>query len=111
MLETLLRRSQEARREAAAHADAVRADVLAIVRGRLSTGGRAWLIGSLAWGEFGVRSDVDLVFDGVERHDLMEIESAVVRAADAPVDILELSDLPASFQARVKREGLPIHGP
>lgn len=111
MLETLLRRSEAAKREAAAHAAAVRAEVVAIVRDRLPTGGRAWLIGSLAWGEFGVRSDVDLVFDGVDTHHLMEIESAVARAADAPVDVLRLGDLPASFQARVELEGLVIRGP
>jgi predicted nucleotidyltransferase len=110
MLETLRRRSQEARRQAAARADAVRAEVVAIVRDRLPVGGRAWLIGSLAWGEFGVRSDVDLVFEGVDAQRLLEIEVAVARAADAAVDVLELGDLPASFRARVEREGRAIHG-
>ncbi|HVV48372.1 MAG TPA: nucleotidyltransferase domain-containing protein [Polyangia bacterium] len=111
MIETLRRRSAEARRLAEAHAEAVRAEVIAIVRGRLPPGGRAWLIGSLAWGEFGTRSDVDLVFEDVDTHHLMEIEGAVARAADAPVDVLRLRDLPASFQARVEREGLVIDGP
>jgi predicted nucleotidyltransferase len=111
MLETLRRRSAAARTEAVARASAVRAEVLQIVRGRLPAGGRAWLVGSLAWGEFGTRSDVDLVFDGVDASSLVDLEIAVGRAADASVDVLLLGDLPAAFRARVEREGLAILGP
>jgi predicted nucleotidyltransferase len=111
MLETLRRRSAAARTEAVARASSVRTQVLEIVRGQLPAGGRAWLVGSLAWGEFGTRSDVDLVFDGVDANSLLDLEIAVGRAADASVDVLQLCDLSAAFRDRVEREGLAIHGP
>ena len=38
---------------------------MALVPGQLPAGTRAWLVGSLAWGGFGERSEVDLVLDGV----------------------------------------------
>ena len=111
MLQTLRRRSAVAKQRAAAHAVALRTEVVDIVRKSLPSGGRAWLIGSLAWGSFGQRSDVDLVFDGVDEGKLAEIEIAVARAADLSVDVLQLRELPPSFRSRVEREGLPIHGP
>jgi predicted nucleotidyltransferase len=111
MLETLRRRSSDARRVTAARTEVVRRDVVVIVRRGLPAKGRAWLIGSLAWGSFGERSDVDLVFDGVGDDRLTEIEIAIARATACPVDVLQLRELPASFQARVEREGLPLHGP
>ncbi|HXJ21564.1 MAG TPA: nucleotidyltransferase domain-containing protein [Polyangia bacterium] len=111
MLDTLRRRSAAARVQAAAQAASARAEVLALVRSRLPVGGRAWLIGSLAWGEFGSNSDIGLVFDGVDAGRSVEIETAVARSIGKPVDILSLTDLPASFRARVEGEGMAIHGP
>jgi len=49
-------------------ADALRGALsreLASVRGEWSFT-RAWLIGTLAWGGFGERSDVDLVLEGLD---------------------------------------------
>jgi len=92
-------------------AASTRALVTEEVRARLAPGGRAWLIGSLAWGGFGVRSDVDLVLNGVPAEVAVELERAVARAAKAPVDLLILETLPAAFRARVEREGLTLHGP
>lgn len=110
MLDALRSRFADERRRAVERAVAARDAVVEIVRSRLPPGGRAWLIGSLAWGDFGTRSDVDLVFDGVDPARLVEIETLVARRAEAPVDILSLRDLPASFQDRVYREGIAIHG-
>ena len=56
---TLRQRSADARRAAESRAADVRDRVVALVRAQLPAGGRAWLIGSLACGGFGVRSDVD----------------------------------------------------
>lgn len=99
------RREQRERRAAE-----IRGRVEAELRSLLPAGGRAWLIGSLAWGGFGERSDVDLVIQGVDAGRLVDIERAVARAAGAEVDVLDLSGLPADFRARVLAEGVEIHG-
>jgi predicted nucleotidyltransferase len=71
---------------------------------------RAWLIGSLAWGGFGVRSDVDLVVEGVPNERIGEAWAALSNALDAPVDVLRLETLPAPFRARVLAEGVLLVG-
>ncbi len=110
MLDALRVRAADERKRAAERVVSVRAEVIGIVRTLLPPKGRAWLIGSLAWGDFGTRSDVDLVFDGVDPARLVDIETARVRRLDVPVDVLSLSDLPESFQGRVHREGIAIDG-
>lgn len=74
-------------------------------------GGRAWLIGSLAWGGFGPRSDVDLVVSGLSGRDITALESAVAERLGVGVDILVLEDLPPRFRERVEAEGVPLHAP
>lgn len=91
------------------HAEQVRATVAAAVRPLLPAQARAWLIGSLASGTFGVGSDVDLVLDGVAPDRATEIEVAAARASGAPVDVLRLDDLPESFRRRVQAEGIALH--
>ena len=83
---------------------------VAVVRGLLPAGGRAWLIGSLAWGGFGARSDVDLVLAGVDGQIATSIEVTLSTALGIEVDQLTFESLPPSFRARVEREGLAIHG-
>jgi predicted nucleotidyltransferase len=107
---TLQQRSARARAAALKHAEEVREQVVALVRGQLPAGARAWLVGSLAWGGFGERSDVDLVLDGVSGPLATAIEIAVTKAADVEVDLLALRELSPSFQSRVKQEGFAIHG-
>jgi predicted nucleotidyltransferase len=81
-----------------------------VLRGPLPPGGRAWLIGSLAWGGFGAHSDVDLVLADVDGPRATAIEIAVCKAVGVEVDLLILKDLPQSFRERVEREGMAIHG-
>lgn len=107
---TLQKRSAESRRQAETRALAAREQVLAIVRGLLAPTMRAWLIGSLAWGAFGTRSDVDVVLSGVDRERAGAIEDALLRALRVEVDLLVFEDLPASFRDRIEREGIAIHG-
>ena len=107
---TLRQRSAEAHKRAEFQAAEARERVVAVVRGLLPTGGRAWLIGSLAWGGFGVRSDVDLVLADVDGPQTTAIEIAVCKAVGVEVDLLMLQHLPRSFCERVEREGLAIHG-
>jgi predicted nucleotidyltransferase len=107
---TLLQRSARAREAALKRAGEVRAQVVALVRGQLPAGAHAWLVGSLAWGGFGERSDVDLVLDGVSGPLATAIEIAVAKATGVEVDLLALRELSPSFQSRVKQEGFAIHG-
>ena len=107
---TLRQRSADARRVAEIHAADVRDRVGALVRAQLPVGGRAWLIGSLAWGGFGVRSDVDLVLDGVDGQTAISIEVAVCTALGIEVDLLSFEALPPSFRERIEDQGLVIHG-
>ena len=107
---TLQQRSARAREAALKRAGEVRAQVVALVRGQLPAGAHAWLVGSLAWGGFGERSDVDLVLDGVSGPLGTAIEIAVTRATGVEVDLLPFRGLAPSFQHRVQQEGLAIHG-
>lgn len=107
---SLRERALRARAEREDRARRVRADVEMQLRAHLPPEARAWLIGSLAWGEFGERSDVDLVLDGVTDPDASRIEEAVARAAGVEVDLLYLGDLPPSFRQRVERDGIRIDG-
>ena len=110
MVVTLLQRSARAREAALKRAGEVRAQVVELVRGQLPAGARAWLVGSLAWGGFGERSDVDLVLDGVSGPFGTAIEIAVTRSIGVEVDLLPFRGLSPSFQSRVLQEGLAIHG-
>jgi predicted nucleotidyltransferase len=103
-------RALRARAERERRAVEVRTEVEQQVRSLLPPGGRAWLIGSLVWGGFGERSDVDLVLSGVTGPQATLLEDAVGHVARAAVDLLQLDELPASFRERVEREGVPIHG-
>jgi predicted nucleotidyltransferase len=107
---TLRQRSADSRRAAESRAADMRDRTVTLVRGQLPAGGRAWLIGSLAWGAFGVRSDVDIVLANVDGQTTTSIEVALCTALGLEVDLLTFESLPPSFRERVEREGLAIHG-
>ncbi len=107
---TLRQRSADARRVAESRAAELRDRTVALVRAQLPSDGRAWLIGSLAWGGFGARSDIDLVLAGVDGRQATSIEIALCTALGLEVDLLTLDALPLSFRERIEREGLAIHG-
>jgi predicted nucleotidyltransferase len=106
----LQRRTARVRMERAEVAERTRSRVVALVRERLPERARAWLIGSLAWGEFGTRSDIDLVVDGMADDEALLLELALVEDLRLPVDLLRYQDLPLGLKERVDQEGLPIHG-
>ena len=70
--------------------------------------GRAWLIGSLAWGEYGAGSDVDVVVEGVSPQGIDELWARLSRTLGERLDLLRLEELPPSFRARVLSEGIAI---
>jgi predicted nucleotidyltransferase len=104
----LQQRDAEARSQRQAHALEVRNAVEQIVRNHVKPPARVWLIGSLASGDFGTNSDVDLVLSGVASAELLAIETEVARAANAEVDLLDLEGLPKSFQERILESGLRL---
>lgn len=109
--ETLRRRSAAERAARDALANTLRLRVMARVRAALPVGGRAWLIGSLAWGDFGERSDIDIVTEGWPPTARLSLENDLARSTDREVDCLAWEDLSPTFRARVEREGTALHGP
>lgn len=71
---------------------------------------RVWLIGSLPWGGFGERSDIDMVFDGVGRTEALALADRVGERTGRHVDVLMLAELPDEFRTRVLIEGTLLHG-
>lgn len=69
---------------------------------------RAWLIGSLAWGGFGLRSDIDLVIEGAGTGALSTIAERIGEATRRTVDVLALETLPPSFRKRVLSDGIHV---
>ena len=105
---------QRARREAArARAAELRQLVEDEVRAILGQGlaRRAWLIGSLARGAHGARSDVDVVVEGASPEQVGALWARLVELLGAEVDLLRLEDLSESFRRRVLAEGVPFHVP
>ncbi len=71
--------------------------------------GRVWAIGTVAWGDFGVRSDVDLVLEhGELTAARVEFADRIGAIVGREVDVLVLGQLSASFQRRVLEEGIRV---
>ncbi|OGQ25599.1 MAG: hypothetical protein A2138_04260 [Deltaproteobacteria bacterium RBG_16_71_12] len=109
---TLRARQRRLREEHAARARELRGklDVAIAALGRQGRFTRAWLIGSLAAGTFGVDSDVDVVVEGSSPTDDDALGSALARALGVDVDVLRLEALPESFARRVLDEGVVLLG-
>ena len=65
----------------------------------------AWLVGSAAWGGFGVRSDLDVVVRGLASEAVDEVADGLVVATGLPVDVLRIEELSERFAQRVVTEG------
>jgi predicted nucleotidyltransferase len=104
----LCKRESAARENREVRAADARRVVEQIIRKQVKPPARVWLIGSLAWGEFGERSDVDLVFSGVDRALALQVEVEIARATGTSVDVLELHHLPESFRDRILQTGLRL---
>ena len=106
----LTRRCKLERVSAARRAQEVRGLVDTEVAALLIEGvaARAWLIGSLAWGNFGVRSDVDLVLEGLAVDRIGAIAERVASRVNAPVDVLRIEEVPAAFRRRILSEGIEL---
>jgi predicted nucleotidyltransferase len=69
---------------------------------------QAWLIGSAAWGGFGVRSDADVVVRGLPAPARSRAEALMAETVGTHVDVLRWEDLPDGFRERVAREGVRL---
>lgn len=109
---TLIGRAAKRMAEVAARRDALRArlgDVAECLRERHGAE-RVVLFGSLAWGGFHARSDVDLAVEGVDGPELDRAAADVERLLPGVVvELFALEDLPASFRRRIldRGEALP----
>ena len=106
----LVRRRKAESRATEERARHVRELVNAEVADVLKTGwaSRAWLIGSLAWGHFGVRSDDDVVLEGLARERIGAVADRLANRVRTDVDILRFEDLPETFRRRVVAEGAEL---
>jgi predicted nucleotidyltransferase len=66
---------------------------------------RAWLIGTLAWGGFGVRSDIDVVLEGADAEVAHAVAERLGEATGREVDVLLLETVPTSFGERIVTDG------
>ncbi|MBI4701743.1 MAG: nucleotidyltransferase domain-containing protein [Deltaproteobacteria bacterium] len=70
---------------------------------------RVWLIGSLARGKFGPRSDLDLVAEGIAPGDLFRAcARAQQLAGDVEVDLAPGEDLRPAARRALEREGVEL---
>ncbi|MGQ0508805.1 MAG: nucleotidyltransferase family protein [Myxococcaceae bacterium] len=108
MTETLLARARQAR-EASSRAAAEHRKLVSDWAHRAVESGTVrsvWLIGSLAWGEPGPGSDIDIVVEGLVPGAQGRVWTELVRTLDVDVDLLQIEELPADFASRVKSEGI-----
>ncbi|MGO8992643.1 MAG: hypothetical protein ACLQVI_04900 [Polyangiaceae bacterium] len=108
----LVKRAGEVRRRDEARRLEVLARTLEEL-GRLLAAGcasHAWIVGTVAWGGYGERSDVDVVLEGARASSRDALSARLTAACGAAVDLLLLEELDPSFQARVRAEGLAIDG-
>lgn len=107
---TLRARSERAKAKRLEEASKVRTQIEEAIRNHAPPGTRVWLIGSLAWGGFSDRSDVDVVVKALSFNDRYAFERALISAAQRKIDLLDFETLSPSFRERVELEGILISG-
>jgi predicted nucleotidyltransferase len=110
---TLVARRRRERADAAARAATACAQARVVARALREEGviEGAWLIGSLAWGEAGARSDADIVVRGCTPSALTGAWRRLGDALDLSVDVLRFEELASSFQSRVLEQGIRVDEP
>lgn len=113
LAESLIRRKTTERLLVAERSALLRAELpsaLAAVRGRLPFG-RVWLFGSLAWGGFGVRSDLDLAVEGLAEDAVIALSSELTRRLGVAVDLHRTEAIAAGLRDRIYSAGEPLDVP
>lgn len=70
--------------------------------------GRAWLVGSLAWGSFGERAEIDVVIEAASVGIANAVAERIGDATGRPVDARAFETLSPTFQDRVLEDGLHV---
>jgi predicted nucleotidyltransferase len=105
------RRLAAERVEAGARAERARALAQELARLLRSEHGarRVWLIGSLARGDFGLRSDIDLVVEGIPPERFYHAcARAQALAGDIGVDLAAREAVPPRLERALAREGVEL---
>lgn len=71
---------------------------------------RLWLLGSVAWGGFHERSDIDVAVEGVGERDYWSLIGIIERAVDVPVQVIRVEEIDSGFRTRIVNEGLELYG-
>jgi predicted nucleotidyltransferase len=71
---------------------------------------RVWLFGSLAWGQAHAGSDVDLLVEGLPSEAWSTACALAEASAGAPVDVVRVEEAPPELVARVREQGILLHG-
>lgn len=110
LAQTMVRRKAEERRFYAERATALRSAAQSELTHARAEGliERAWLIGSLAWGELGPHSDVDIVVSGLGVDAIGALWARLSHALGESVDLLRLETLPEDFRQRVLDQGVVL---
>ncbi len=69
-------------------------------------GGRAWLIGSYAWGQPTVASDVDLLVESAA--DRGALAARISEAVGLDVDVIRVREADPALLPHLQREGMPL---
>lgn len=108
---TLLRRHQQRKKHHRERGASIQRILEETIRAALEAGRirRAWLIGSLAYGHFGERSDVDVVVEGLAPTEVVVLWNEIGEQLGVQMDLMRLEELSSGFHRRVLREGVPLH--
>lgn len=71
---------------------------------------RVWLFGSLAWGRAHAASDVDLLVEGLPAEAWSAACALVEAEVRAAVDLVRVEEAPPELAARVRSQGVLLHG-
>jgi len=106
-LQAFLHRSAADRCErVAAHEARLRATLPALVERLYALGAeRVWLFGSLAHGDVHERSDIDLAVEGLRPGTFFDAYADLLDAAEARVDLVDLSTAPPSLREHILASG------
>ncbi len=110
LFQTMVSRQRVARTEQLKNAEVLKERVRQAVAAAMREGliQKTWLIGSLAWGEHGEGSDVDLVVLGVAPTDIDALWARLAVSIGGELDLLRFEELPDAFRKRVLDQGLVL---